>query len=98
MQIGRVVGIVVSTIKDEELTGTKLLIVQPIHAESLEPDGKPFVAVDTVGAGTGEIVLVVSGSSARHTAKTRGFPLDASIIGILDSIEIAGKIKFRKGE
>lgn len=86
----------VCTRKDEKLVGTKLLVVQPISLDNQAPDGKSLVAIDTVGAGEGEIVLVVSGSSARQTTKTQNTPVDAVIMGIIDSIELEGKVVYRK--
>ena len=87
MTLGKVVGTVVATRKDERLEGFKLLIVRAVG-----PDGKEkssyLVAVDTVDAGTGELVLVVSGSSARMTAGCTDRPIDAAIIGIVDSIDL----------
>ena len=96
MIVCRVVGNVVSTNKDEKLRGMKLMIVQPVDMHEQKPDGKPLVAIDTVGAGEGEIVLVVSGSSARQTKVTTNTPVDATIMGILDYIEIGGKRTFSK--
>lgn len=92
----KVLGSVVCTRKDEKLVGTKLLVVQPISLDNQAHDGKSLVAVDTVGAGEGEIVLVVSGSSARQTTKTQNTPVDAVIMGIVDSIELEGKVVYRK--
>lgn len=92
----KVLGSVVCTRKDEKLVGTKLLVVQPISLDNQAPDGKSLVAIDTVGAGEGEIVLVVSGSSARQTTKTQNTPVDAVIMGIVDSIELEGKVVYRK--
>ena len=92
----RVLGTVVCTRKDEKLVGTKLQVVQPISLDNQAPDGKSLVAIDTVGAGEGEIVLVVSGSSARQTTKTQNTPVDAVIMGIIDSIELEGKVVYRK--
>jgi len=92
----RVLGAVVCTRKDEKLVGTKLMVVQPISLDDQAPDGKSLVAIDTVGAGEGEIVLVVSGSSARQTTKTQNTPVDAVIMGIIDSIELEGKVVYRK--
>ena len=86
----------VCTRKDEKLVGTKLMVVQPISLDDQAPDGKSLVAIDTVGAGEGEIVLVVSGSSARQTTKTQNTPVDAVIMGIIDSIELEGKVVYRK--
>ncbi len=92
----KVVGTVVCTRKDEKLVGTKLQVVQPVSLQDQSPDGKPLVAIDTVGAGEGEIVLVVSGSSARQTSRTQNTPVDAVIMGIVDSIEMDGKVVYRK--
>lgn len=95
MLIARVVGSTVSTIKDENLRGLKLLIVrEATPADELR--GEPFVAADTVGAGEGELVLVVVGSAARQTDKTRDYPVDAAIIGVIDSLEVDREITFRK--
>ncbi|MDP4161821.1 MAG: EutN/CcmL family microcompartment protein [Bacillota bacterium] len=97
MIIAKVVGSIVSTTKAEKLRGKKLLIVQPLDMKSIEDDGKPLVAIDTVGSGEGEVVLVVSGSSARQTEITNGVPVDAAIIGVVDQIEIEGSLTFNKG-
>ena len=87
MILGKIVGTVVATRKDERLVSNKLLLVQPI-----EPDGTPrgshLVAVDTVDAGAGETVLIVSGSSARMAGDLKDTPVDAAIVGIVDSIEV----------
>jgi ethanolamine utilization protein EutN len=95
MLLGRVAGSVVSTVKDEHLTGFKLLLVQEADATG-EPAGDPFVAVDSVGAGEGELVLVATGSAARRTASTLDRPVDAVIVGIVDSVEMDGDVSFRK--
>jgi microcompartment protein CcmK/EutM len=95
MLIARVVGDVVSTIKDEKMTGRKLLIVREVSVEN-EVVGKPVVAVDTVDAGIGDVVLIAQGSSARQTAQTKDTPTDAVIIAIIDSLELQGKVTFRK--
>jgi ethanolamine utilization protein EutN len=95
MLIARVVGSAVSTAKDERLAGGKLLLVRPA-SPSDEVDGEAFVAVDTVGAGTGELVLVVRGSAARFTARTEGTPTDAAIVGVIDSLEADGDVTYRK--
>ncbi|MFJ5714798.1 EutN/CcmL family microcompartment protein [Neobacillus sp. NPDC093127] len=97
MIICKVVGSIVSTTKAEKLKGKKLLIVQPLDMRSIEEDGKPLVAIDTVGSGVGEVVLLVSGSSARQTEITNGVPADAAIVGIVDQIEIQGSLTFNKG-
>lgn len=96
MQIARVKGNVVSTNKTEKLYGLKLLIVVPIDLAAFEEKGQPIVAIDTVGAGEGEVVMLCSGSSSRQTAITENKPSDMAIVGIIDSIEISGKQVFRK--
>ncbi|MFQ5874330.1 MAG: EutN/CcmL family microcompartment protein [Dehalococcoidia bacterium] len=96
MLIARVIGSAVSTIKDVKLTGDKLLIVQEATVENQLLDRPPFIAVDTVGAGRGELVFVVMGSGARYTAQTENAPVDAAIVGILDSLEVEGEVTFRK--
>jgi microcompartment protein CcmK/EutM len=96
MLIARVVGDVVSTIKDEKMGGRKLLIVREVSVEN-ELVGKPVVAVDTVDAGAGDVVLIAQGSSARQTSSTKETPTDAVIMAIVDSVEMDGKVTFRKG-
>ncbi|UCG01604.1 MAG: EutN/CcmL family microcompartment protein [Candidatus Heimdallarchaeota archaeon] len=96
MKICRVIGNVVSTKKDENLNAFKLLIVQPVDMKEFRPEGSPFVAVDVVGAGEGEIVMVVSGSSSRLTAMTKDRPVDATIQAIIDFIKIDGKQTYAK--
>jgi microcompartment protein CcmK/EutM len=95
MLIAKVIGTTVSTIKDEKLVSKKLLIVRQTD-ESGNPAGKPFVAVDTVDAGIGDLVLTCAGSSARQTAITKDTPVDAVIMAVIDSLEVDGKISFRK--
>ena len=90
MRFGKVVGTVVATQKDPKLVGKKLMLVREYSVEG-EPTETYVVAVDTVGAGTGETVLTVSGSSARLAERCDGVPVDASIIAIVDSIECNGK-------
>lgn len=87
MYLARVIGNIVSTSKDESLIGTKLLIVQKLN-EKLENIAGAEIAVDTVGAGSGEIVIVAKGSSARCALSGESMPVDASIIGIVDSVEV----------
>lgn len=96
MIVARVIGTVVCTAKDHRMEGTKLLVVQPVSLIDLAIEGKPLVAVDTVGAGIGEIVMICSGSSARQTSRTVNTPTDASIMGILDSIELQGAVVYSK--
>ncbi len=95
MLIARVIGTTVSTIKDEKLISRKLLIVRQTD-EHGEPFGKPYVAVDTVDAGAGDLVLTCAGSSARQTAITKDTPVDAVIMAIIDSLEVNGEVVFRK--
>lgn len=97
MIFARVTGSVVCTQKDEKLVGSKLLLLQPVDLAGA-PKGNPLVAVDSVGAGEGELVLVVQGSSARQTSRTEGRPVDAVIFAIVDSVEKDGKKVFRKSE
>jgi ethanolamine utilization protein EutN len=87
MLLAKVVGTVVATRKDERLVSSKLLIVRAIDPAG-KPEGSYLVAVDTVDAGTGETVLIVSGSSARMAAGLKDCPVDAAIIGVIDQIEI----------
>lgn len=96
MKVCKVIGNVVSTKKDENIIGFKLLIVQPVDMYELKPEGDPFVAVDAVGSGEGEIVLVVSGSSSRLTEMTKDRPTDATIQAIIDFIKIDGKQTYAK--
>lgn len=94
MFIAKVIGNIVSTQKNAKFRGMKLLLIQPyISRESkLEVSGSSVVAVDSVGAGIGECVLFTQGSSARLTPATKDTPVDAVIVGIVDTIEVGGKI------
>lgn len=95
MLIARVVGTVVSTIKDEKLVGRKILIVREATTEN-ELVGKPIAAIDTVDAGIGDLVLIAQGSSARQTQVTKETPTDAVIMAIIDELAVDGKITFKK--
>jgi microcompartment protein CcmK/EutM len=95
MLIARVVGTTVSTIKDEKLMGRKLLVMRQTD-EKGQPVGKPYVAVDTVDAGVGDLVLTCSGSSARQTAITKDTPVDAVVMAVIDELEVEGAVVFRK--
>ena len=90
MLISKVVGTTVSTIKDEQLTGRKLLILRQVD-ESGEPFGKPYVAVDTLDAGVGDLVLTAHGSGGRQTTLTKNSPVDAVIMAVIDHLNIEGK-------
>lgn len=87
MIIGRIIGNIVATRKDPRLEGMKLLLVRPITLRGEDESGY-LVAVDTVGAGYREKVLVVSGSSARMADGMKDKPIDAAIIGIIDTVEV----------
>jgi ethanolamine utilization protein EutN len=104
MFLARVTGNVVATQKDKTLNGQKLLVVEPLNVKydeksnapaSLGNTGRAIVAIDVVGAGDGQLVLVVQGSSARMTDVTKNLPADAIIVGIVDSAEYAGKTFFK---
>ena len=90
MLLAKVVGTVVATRKDERLLSAKLLVSRPIDPTG-KPEGNYLVAVDTVDAGVGETVLIVSGSSARMAAGLRDCPVDAAIVGVVDQIDIEKK-------
>jgi microcompartment protein CcmK/EutM len=87
MIIGRIIGTVVATRKDTRLEGKKLLLVRPITLNG-EDENSYLVAIDTVGAGFRERVLVVSGSSARLAEGLKDRPVDAAIVGIIDTVEV----------
>jgi microcompartment protein CcmK/EutM len=93
MFLARVTGSVVATQKLSTMVGHKLLVVEPYRVDEsdrtkLKTVGRTFVAVDTVGAGEGEYVLITQGSSARMTPETKTLPIDAVIIGIIDSVHV----------
>ncbi len=97
MRIAKVVGVVVATVKDHRLEGSKCLLVA-----SADPAGRaqglPFVAMDMVGAGEGELVMIVEGSSARIAAGDANRPVDAVIVAILDSLRHDGQMMYTKNE
>ncbi len=95
MLMGKVVGTVVSTHKDEGMTGFKLLIVQNLDL-GMKLTSSYVVVCDAVGAGLGEVVVVVQGSSARLTDQTKNKPVDAATVAIVDSLEVEGKIIYDK--
>jgi len=95
MILARVLGTVVSTRKDRGLTGLKLLLAREVDG-SFQPTGNFVVAADAVGAGTGEVVLIAAGSSARMTEVTKDKPVDGVICGIVDAVEIDGRDVYLK--
>jgi len=103
MFLARITGSLVATQKVETMRGQKLLVVEPLRVDevdqsSLKPTGRTFVVVDTVGAGEGEVVLCVQGSSARFTPETKTLPVDAAIIGIVDQVSLGSDSIFRSEE
>jgi ethanolamine utilization protein EutN len=102
MFIGRITGSVIASQKMDSMIGQKLLVVEPLRVNEktkldLQPTGRTFIVVDTVGAGEGEVVLCVQGSSARNTPNTKSLPIDAAIIGIVDEVCL-GTISIYQGE
>ena len=93
MVLGRVIGTVVSTRKEQELTGLKFLLVKACDADG-KAQGGIVVAVDAVGAGVGEVVLYCSGSSARQTKVTKDRPVDATVMAIVDQVETGGTSRY----
>ncbi len=96
MIVAKVMGSAVASLKHETLKTTKLLLVQPADANG-DPYGDLFLAVDLVGAGEGELVVVSQGSSARVVTGQNASPVDAAIVGILDSLRLEGTTSYRKG-
>jgi len=99
MFLARVTGSVVATQKVASMTGRKLLSVEPLRVDPVKRDqlagtGRTFICVDTVGAGQGEMVLIVQGSSARLTPETEKLPVDCTIIGIVDTVNVENKTIF----
>ena|ERR1035441_946128 len=94
MFLAKVIGNVVATQKDSRFQGMKLLLIQPYINKDrvLTASGSSVVAVDSVGAGLGECVLFTQGSSARLTDRTKDAPVDAVIVGIVDTVEVDGAI------
>jgi microcompartment protein CcmK/EutM len=95
MLMGKVMGTVVSTRKEQELEGLKLLVLRGMDLEG-NVTGPVVVAVDAVGAGVGEVVLYCSGSSARQTKVTKDRPVDATVMAIVDQLEVGGTLKYVK--
>lgn len=95
MLLGKVVGTVVASRKEPLLEGSTFLVVRGVDLEG-KPTSTLVVAVDAVGAGVGEWVLYASGSSARQTEATKDRPVDATIMAIVDQLEVDGALKYRK--
>jgi microcompartment protein CcmK/EutM len=95
MKIAKVVGVTICTLKDPRLESSKMLIVCDANNKG-EIIGEPYIAQDIVGAGPDELVVVVQGSSARMAAGDVNKPVDAAIVGILDSLQFAGETTFKK--
>ncbi len=96
MLLGKVVGTVVATRKEDSIIGLKLLLVRAVD-ENGEATGAIVVAADSVGAGVGETILYASGSSARQTLVTDKRPVDAVIMAIVDTVEVGGNVTYQKG-
>jgi microcompartment protein CcmK/EutM len=96
MTLGRVAGTVVSTNKEPRIEGIRFLLVEKVSYADMKGTGDYLVAMDAVGAGPGEVVLVVSGSSSRLTEITRDRPADATITAIVDNVELEGSTVYRK--
>lgn len=88
MKVAKVIGTIWATHKEDRLAGLKLLIVSPVNLADGTWKEPPFVAADIIGAGVGELVLIVTGSSARSAAGDRETPVDATVVGIVDGQEI----------
>ena len=95
MIVGKIIGTVVATRKDEKLEGLKFYVVDELDM-NMNPVGKNTVAVDIVGAGIEEIVLISQGSAARQSSLTEGKPVDAAVIAIIDTIEVSGEARYIK--
>ncbi len=103
MFVAKVTGSLVSTQKVDSMVGHKLLVVEPYRLDPQDRDrlvttGRTFVAVDTVGAGKGEYVLITQGSSARLTPQTKNLPIDTVIVGIVDTVHVDESCVFRRDE
>ncbi|TWT57983.1 Ethanolamine utilization protein EutN [Thalassoglobus neptunius] len=102
MFLAKITGNVTSTHKVQAMVGQKLFIVEPLRVDEQNQDclkttGRTFIAVDTVGAGEGEVVLIVQGSSARFTDDTKTLPIDCAIIGIVDNVRVGSNAIYSEG-
>ena len=92
MQLGRVIGTLVATQKHRKLEGAKLLLVQPLTLDN-QPRGVPVLTIDSVGAGVGErVLIVIEGRAAGDALRRKAAPVDAAIIGIVDTVEITNEV------
>jgi len=98
MLLGKVIGTVVASRKESELSGLTMLTVAPIDPQTGALKAGGVVAIDAVGAGVGDVVLYASGSSARQTKVTQNRPVDATIMAIVDIVEVQGKLIYHKGD
>lgn len=95
MLLGRVIGTLVASRKEPSLEGLKLLVVRACAVDGT-PDGPTVIAADAMGAGVGEVVLLAQGSSARQTTVTNNRPVDATIMAIVDLVEVDGQTRYEK--
>jgi len=95
MLLGKIAGTVVSSQKDDNLQGLRFMLVEEMDV-NLKLTGKMVVAVDAVGAGVGEVILFAQGSSARQTTVTKDRPVDATIMAIVDQLDVDGKLLYQK--
>lgn len=103
MFVAKVTGAVVSTQKLPAMVGYKLLVVEPYRVDSgqrrsLATTGRTFVAVDLLGAGPGDYVLITQGSSARLTPETKNMPVDTIVIGIIDQVHVDGQCVYARDQ
>ena len=96
MFLGKVIGSVVSTKKDDKMSGRKLLLIRPMlidekNPSRLRPGQNTLVAVDNLGAGVDELILFAQGSSARQASGLKSMPIDAAVVGIVDAVDVLGK-------
>jgi len=96
MNLARVSGSVVASVKEPRLTGMKLLIVEDVQPDASSAGSGTYVAADLVGAGEGEVVLVVRGSPAARALDAPGTPIDAAIVGIVDAVRADGRLRYEK--
>lgn len=101
MFVAKVTGAVVSTQKVDSIVGYKLLVVEPYRLDSktrkkLDTTGRTFIAVDTLGAGEGDFVLITQGSSARLTDETRDLPIDTVVVGIVDNVHVDSRSVYER--